>query len=61
MAFSAAAIDASNWGVHIEASTQDGGTIVIAGTLVDIGSYNRRIVGTWTKNGTATSIDLRRE
>lgn len=56
-----AELDPSDWGVQLEADTAAGGRIVVDGTLVDIGSYNRRIVGTWTENGATAELDLRRE
>ena len=59
--FRSARLDASNWGVHIEATAANGDAIVIDGTLVDIGSYNRRIVGTWSEGATTSELDLRRE
>lgn len=59
--FGVAELDPSDWGVRIEADTPDGARIVVAGTLVDIGSYNRRIVGTWTEGGMTAELELRRE
>jgi hypothetical protein len=59
--FTAATLEPSDWGVRIEADKADGGRISVAGTLVDIGSYNRRIVGTWTENGATVDVELRRE
>jgi hypothetical protein len=59
--FGSATLEPSDWGVRIEATKSDGSAIVVAGTLVDIGSYNRRIVGTWTEDGATADLDLRRE
>ncbi len=59
--FSAAALDASNWGVSLDAETREGTSISLRGTLTDIGSYNRRIVGTWTQGDTMSQIELIRE
>lgn len=59
--FTAATLDASQWGVHIEAVTREGQSIVIDGTLADLGSYHRTLTGTWTVDGTAYPLTLTRE
>ena len=61
IAFAVAELDPSEWRVHIEADSPDGAHIVLTGTLVDIGSYNRRIIGTWTEGNATVDLDLRRE
>jgi hypothetical protein len=52
----AVALDASTWTVRIEADGKDAGGkpahITAEGRIEDLGSYHRRIVGTWTQ-GTA--------
>ena len=59
--FDSATLEPSDWGVRIEATNADGQEIIVDGTLVEIGSYNRRIVGTWTEAGAVSDLDLRRE
>ncbi len=59
--FTAATLDASQWTVHIEAVTREGQSIVIEGTLADLGSYHRTLTGTWTVDGTAYPLTLTRE
>jgi hypothetical protein len=38
------------WNVHVEA-TGKGGPIVIDGKVINLGSYNRTMSGTWTEGG----------
>ena len=59
--FTSAVLVPSDWGVRIEAETAAGDEIRISGTLVDIGSYNRRILGTWTEGSVTSELDLQRE
>jgi hypothetical protein len=59
--FANAWLEPDDWGVHIEAETESGEPIRIEGTLTDIGSYNRRISGTWTQGGMAFDFSIRRE
>lgn len=59
--FDTAWLDASNWGVHIEATAADGDPIRIDGTLSDIGSRNRRVSGTWRVGDTEHAFDITRE
>jgi hypothetical protein len=59
--FDSAALDASDWGVHITATTNEGSTVAIDGTLTEIGSYNRRIVGTWVQDGVESAFEIARE
>ena len=59
--FENAWLEADNWGVHIEAQTPGGETIRIDGTLSDIGSYNRRVTGSWRQGATSYELSLTRE
>jgi hypothetical protein len=59
--FADAWLEPSDWGVHIEARTPDGEAIRIDGTLSDIGSYNRTIVGTWRQGATEYAFNITRE
>lgn len=59
--FDAARLDASNWGVHIEAQTRDGTAIRIDGTLSNIGSYNREVNGTWRQGDVSYAFSITRE
>lgn len=59
--FTSAELDPSNWGVHIEAARADGVQISVRGTLTEIGSYNRKIVGTWSEDGSSQPVELVRE
>ena len=59
--FANAWLEASDWGVHIEAVTADGEAIRVDGTLEDIGSYNRRVVGTWRQGETTFDFSITRE
>jgi hypothetical protein len=59
--FESAVLDPSNWMLHIEANSADGAPIVIDAILEDIGSYNRRLEGTWTQGGVASAFEIARE
>lgn len=61
MELATAELDPSNWGVHLEAVNAEGVRIVFEGTLTDIGSYNRRIVGTWSEGDASSEFELVRE
>ena len=58
-------LDSSDWTVHIEADGVDGDDnpvrIVIDGALDDLGSPNRTLSGTWTRDGTEGDFTLTRE
>ena len=57
-------VDWTAWTVRIEADAKDGGKparIVAEGRLEDIGSYHRRLVGTWTQGGTKGDFRLTRD
>jgi hypothetical protein len=54
-------LDASNWTVHLEADTKDQKHIAIDGTLDNIGSYNRTIIGTWTEGAMKGDFKLTRD
>ena len=58
-------VDWPTWTVRLEASAKDTSgkpvTITAAGRLEDIGSYHRRIVGTWTQNGATGDLRLTRD
>ena len=49
-------VDWATWTVRIEAKG-----ISAEGRLEDIGSYHRRIVGTWSQSGTKGDLKLTRE
>ena len=61
IAFTNARLEPSDWGVHIEAETADGEAIRIDGTLENIGSYNRHVVGTWRQGDSAYTFRITRE
>jgi len=61
MDLSVAELDPSNWGVRLEGRGADGRQIAFSGTLTDIGSYNRRIVGTWSDDAATGELELIRE
>ena len=52
----AVSVDWGTWTVRIEAKG-----ITAEGRLEDIGSYHRRIVGTWTQGGTKGDFKLTRD
>ena len=57
-------VDWTAWTVRIEADAKDGGKpsrIAAEGRLEDIGSYHRRLVGTWTQGGTKGDFRLTRD
>src|SRR5215831_12475920 len=58
-------LDVTNWTVRIEADTKDqaGKAVHIAaeGKLDDIGSYHRKLTGTWTQGTTKGDFKLVRE
>ena len=59
------ALDVTNWTVRIEADAKDqtGKAVHIAaeGKLDDIGSYHRKLSGTWTQGTTKGDFKLTRE
>lgn len=59
--FTSAALEPDDWTVRFEAETPGGEHVSAVGTLKDIGSYNRRIEGTWTQDGTAHAFQIVRE
>jgi len=59
--FTEARLEPSDWGLHIQAQTRDGETIRIDGTLSDIGSYNRKVIGTWRQGDTEYAFSITRE
>lgn len=61
IAFTSAALIPENWTVRIEAVDAAGEAIRIEGTLEDIGSYNRSVVGTWTQGGASFPFSIERE
>ena len=58
-------LDVTNWTVRIEADTKDqsGKTVHIAaeGKLDDIGSYHRKLTGSWTQGTTKGDFKLTRD
>jgi len=61
MMFDTGRLDPSDWSVTISATDSAGASITINGTLTDIGSYNRRIEGTWTLDGVEHPFAIARE
>jgi murein tripeptide amidase MpaA len=59
--FTSASLNPSDWSVHIEAQTREGEAIVINGVLSELGSYRRKLAGTWTSNGVENQLVLTRE
>lgn len=59
--FTSAALNPLEWSVHIEAQTRDGEQIIIDGVLSELGSYNRKLTGTWTSAGVENQLVLTRE
>lgn len=59
--FRAASLQPETWTVRIAAMDRDGQPIEIVGELTDIGSYRRRIAGTWTEGGSDYPFELTRE
>jgi len=60
----AVSVDWATWTVRIEADTKSGGKpvhVAAEGRLEDIGSYHRRIVGTWTQAGAKGEFRLTRD
>lgn len=58
-------LDVTNWTVRIEADAKDAGGktthITADGTIEDLGSYHRRLVGTWTQGGAKGDFRVTRE
>ena len=54
-------VDWATWTVRIEADGGKAGRISAEGRLEDIGSYHRRIVGTWTQGGAKGNVTLTRD
>ena len=64
MPLTSVAVDWATWNVRIEAEGKDAGKpvrISAEGRLEDIGSYHRRIVGTWTQGGAKGNVTLTRD
>ena len=59
------ALDLAKWTVHIEADAKGGSGapvhIVADGQIEDLGSYHRRIVGTWTQGTAKGDLKLTRD
>ena len=58
-------LDVTNWTVRIEADAKDASGkavhIVAEGKLDDIGSYHRKLTGSWTQGGTKGDFRLTRD
>lgn len=58
-------LDVTNWTVRIETDAKDSSGkavhIVAEGKLEDIGSYHRRLTGSWTQGGTKGDFRLTRD
>ncbi len=61
LGFSNATLDPATWGVSLDVVSAEGEQLSLHGTLTEIGSYHRKIVGTWTQGGTTSPIELTRE
>jgi hypothetical protein len=59
--FTSATLNPADWSVHIEAQTRDGEQIIIDGVLSELGSYSRKLTGTWTSAGVENQLVLTRE
>ena len=59
--FTSAALNPADWSVHIEAQTREGEQIIIDGVLSELGSYHRKLTGTWTSAGVENQLVLTRE
>ena len=59
--FTSASLNPVDWSVHIEAQTREGEPIVIDGMLSELGSYHRKLTGTWTSGGVENQLVLTRE
>ena len=64
--FKTATLDSSTWTVHVEAERPAKGAAaavryVIDGKLVNLGSYNRTLSGTWTDGATKGDFKLTRD
>lgn len=59
--FTYAELEPGTWTVRIEAQTTEADTIMIEGTLDNIGSYNRFIEGTWRQGDVETGFRITRE
>lgn len=59
--FTSATLNPDDWSVHIEAQTREGEPIVIDGVLSELGSYRRKLTGTWTSGGVENQLVLTRE
>jgi hypothetical protein len=61
----AATLDPSKWGVHLEADMKDSAGkpmhMVFDGKLDNVGSYNRTITGTWTSGAQKGDFKLTRD
>ncbi len=56
-----AALEPSNWGVHLEADTKTGTHVVIDGNIQDVTNVRRTIVGTWTQGNVKGDFKLMRD
>lgn len=58
-------LNSKNWTVHLEADGSDGNgnpvRIVVDGKLENLGSPNRTLTGTWTRNNMRGNFKLTRE
>lgn len=59
--FTTATLNPDDWSVHIEAQTREGEPIVIDARLSELGSYHRKLTGTWTSGGVENQLVLTRE
>jgi hypothetical protein len=61
----AGTLNSKNWTVHIEAEGKDEAgnpvRIVMDGKIDNLGSANRTLTGTWTRNNTRNTFKLTRE
>lgn len=59
--FTTATLNPADWSVHIEAQTREGEPIIIDAVLSELGSYHRKLTGTWTSGGVENQLVLTRE
>jgi hypothetical protein len=65
MPFKVARVNPTDWSLHVEADGKDATgkavTYVFDGTIDDLGTYNRSIVGTWATNGVKGDFSITRQ
>ena len=63
--FKVARVNPTDWSLHVEAEGKDAKgqpvAYVIDGTIDDLGTYNRSIIGTWTAGGVKGDFSITRQ